>query len=249
MRQWYYNAEGQQHGPLPETEFSRLFETAQLQPDTLVWSEGLAAWTPARDIEGLIPSAYNPPPVPPALPSSASSANIMNKADSSGPQTRPWIRYWARMIDFILFCVIAGLVLGIVYPPALDIPDALFGIIFLFLYNFIEPAMFAAWGTTPGKALLNVKVRNGDGSMLTFSDALSRVFKVWFRGEGLGIPIVALFTQITAYNKLTKQGATSWDQDGNYTVNHQYIQVWRGVLAVLLLVGFIFLAAIGQADI
>ena len=249
MRQWYYNTEGQQRGPVAEPDFIKLFETAHLLSDTLVWTEGLAAWTPARDIEGLVPAAYNPPPAPPPLPSNAPSNFIKDTATSTGPQTRPWIRYWARMIDFMLFCLIAGLILGIVYPPALEIPDALFGVIFLFLYNFVEAAMFAAWGTTPGKALLNIRVRNSNSSKLTFSDALSRVFSVWFRGEGLGIPIVALFTQITAYNKLTKQGFTTWDQVGNFTVSHHNIQAWRGVLAVVLLVGFVFLVAIGQADI
>ena len=249
MRQWYYNVSGQQHGPVPETELTILFETAHILPDTLVWSEGHAAWKPAREIEGLVPTAYNPPPAPPPLSSREQSGVLNITPASSGPQTRPWIRYWARMIDFMLFCFIVAIVLGVIYPPALEIPDALFGILILILYNFIEPVMFAAWGTTPGKALLNVKVRNSNGAKLSFSDAFSRVLKVWFRGEGLGIPIVTFITHIIAYNNLTKQGVTSWDQDGKFTVSHQHIQVWKGALALLLYIGFVALMTIGQLDI
>jgi len=153
------------------------------------------------------------------------------------------------MIDFCLFGILAGVVLSIVYAPALDIPDALFGVLLVFAFVFVEAAMLAAWSTTPGKVLLKVRLRKNDGSRLSYGDALSRAFKVWFRGEGIGIPIVALFTQIHAYNRLTKQGITSWDEDGHFKVSHQTVGAWRTTIAVVVLVGIFFLAAVGNADI
>ncbi len=44
-KQWYYTQEGQTLGPLAEAELRRRLD--QLGPDTLVWTEGLAAWQTA----------------------------------------------------------------------------------------------------------------------------------------------------------------------------------------------------------
>lgn len=210
----------------------------------MVWTEELEEWVVARDVDGLIPPAYKPPPPPTStLPA------YTEDYSPTGEQIRPWVRYWARMIDFFLFCFLAGIVLAFVYAPALEMPDTLFGIVLLFAYVFVEPAMLAAWGTTPGKGLLKVRLRTSEGRKLSYGDALSRTVKVWFRGEGLGIPIVALFTQISAYNRLTKQGVTSWDEEADLKVSHQTIGAWRIIVAVVIMLGMFFLMAIGNADI
>jgi len=152
------------------------------------------------------------------------------------------------MVDFFLFSFLGGFVLASVYEPALGVPDILFGILLLFAYAFVESAMLASWGTTPGKALLRIRLRNSDGTKLSYADGLSRAFKVLIRGQGIGLPLVALFTQIHAYNRLTNQGVTSWDEDGDFDVSHQVIGAWRTILTILILMAFAFLMALGQAS-
>jgi len=247
MRQWYYTQGGQQCGPISEPDIVALFESGQLAPDTMVWTEEMEQWEIARDVDGLISAAFKPPPPPTLQPTV--SATPDTECVPSGEQSRPWVRYWARMVDFFLFALLAGIVLAFVYAPALEIPDALFGVILLFAYVFVEAAMLAAWGTTPGKVILNIRLRNGDGSKLSYADALSRAFNVWFRGEGIGIPIVALFTQISAYNRLMKQGLTSWDEEGSFKVTHRTIGAWRTIVVVLIMLGMFILMAIGSADL
>ncbi len=62
MREWHYHStEGKQVGPYPETEFISFFVNGQLRPETLVWTEGLAQWTPANEIEGLVPNLSQQP--------------------------------------------------------------------------------------------------------------------------------------------------------------------------------------------
>ncbi len=46
---WYYADQGQQIGPVTEERFSELVRTGKIQRDTLVWHEGMAAWTPHRE--------------------------------------------------------------------------------------------------------------------------------------------------------------------------------------------------------
>ena len=48
--EWYYALNGQQHGPVNETEFQRLISTGVIRPDTLVWRNGLAEWQPCANV-------------------------------------------------------------------------------------------------------------------------------------------------------------------------------------------------------
>ena len=166
---------------------------------------------------------------------------------SNGDQVRPWVRLWARTIDVFLFAIIAGSIFGIIAPGILAMPELALGIMFTFGYNFVEPSMLSSWGTTPGKALLRVAVRKSDGSKLNYSEGLNRVFKVWLRGMGLGIPLFTLFAQLNAYNKLTKNGITSWDQEGGIQVMHQKVGFMRVLVALALFFVFVMFMVAGQA--
>ena len=43
---WYYEKAGQRQGPVPETELDALIASGEVVATTLVWSEGMANWTP-----------------------------------------------------------------------------------------------------------------------------------------------------------------------------------------------------------
>jgi len=47
---WYYEVNGETHGPMPEASLLSLFESAQLRPTTLVWRDGLAGWVSAESV-------------------------------------------------------------------------------------------------------------------------------------------------------------------------------------------------------
>lgn len=47
---WYYADQGQQAGPVAEEQFTELVRSGKIQPDTLVWREGMAAWAPCREV-------------------------------------------------------------------------------------------------------------------------------------------------------------------------------------------------------
>lgn len=69
-RAWFL-ARGQQRiGPLPEPELRALADRAELAPDTLLWTDGMPQWAPARAaLPDLFPSL--PPPVPDTAPPTA----------------------------------------------------------------------------------------------------------------------------------------------------------------------------------
>ncbi len=63
---WYYSQEGTRFGPINEDQIRKLIAAHTIRPDSLVWCEGLADWTPAHqtDIRHLLGSATTPPPLP-----------------------------------------------------------------------------------------------------------------------------------------------------------------------------------------
>jgi hypothetical protein len=60
-RDWYYAQNGRQHGPVSEQQVRQMAASGQLQPEDLVWYEGLADWVAAAAVPGLIPPERLPP--------------------------------------------------------------------------------------------------------------------------------------------------------------------------------------------
>jgi hypothetical protein len=63
-RSWFYAAGGQQTGPVGEALLRDLIARGTVTPDTLVWSEGMAAWQKAGEVPGLLSGAAAPPAFP-----------------------------------------------------------------------------------------------------------------------------------------------------------------------------------------
>lgn len=169
---------------------------------------------------------------------------LNNHYTPSGEQIRPWIRYWARMFDFILFTALFVLTILIV--------DAIVGthIGFLFtkneylltatlliLHAFFEAFLLSSRGATFGKSLFKIRLRKSDGEKLSYKEALIRSFKVIVKGMAFGLPLLSLVTMSIAYANLGVN-RTSWDEEGDFIVKHQIIGTQRLILTLLPVVAF-----------
>lgn len=159
------------------------------------------------------------------------------------PQIRPWVRYFARITDIWLFSVVVGFTVAILAPSVLNLPEIVLTIGILFAWVFQESILMTNCGTTPGKWLFKIKVRDSRGKKLSFSDALNRSFSVLFKGFGAGIPIISLFTLLSSRSKLKRDGITIWDEEGGYVVTHEKIGALRSVVITMLFLGFFSLIA------
>lgn len=179
--------------------------------------------------------------VAPASPRVTQDAGVVEQLDTSPPRVRPWIRYWARMLDLYLFGALAGLAYALGHAGAFSAAgeDQAFGLVATLGWVFTEAGLLAAFGTTPGKYLLNIRlVPPGDpASPAAYGTALTRSFRVWWRGIGAGIPLIAFVTMLVAHRRLTRQGACSWDRDGGWRIVHGPVGFARGAAAVLVIVG------------
>lgn len=109
--QYYLARDGHTHGPMTAREFDLLVAQRHLRPADLVWWTGLADWTPAGAIAGLLPPlpraptphlVANPPPTAIAATPQTSAATTASRAPT---------RFWASL----LAATLVGLPIGSMY--------------------------------------------------------------------------------------------------------------------------------------
>lgn len=149
---------------------------------------------------------------------------------------RPWMRYFARTIDITCGGIVLGLTLGWLIPPQLLENTIFVTFASTILTMLIEPVLLSTWGWTPGKSLLCVRVRGAGGVLMSTSEGYVRSWAVALRGMGFAVPIVSLITMNVGYNRLTKHGITTWDEQGQFTVTHRNPGWVRGTVAVLVVI-------------
>lgn len=68
-----------------------------------------------------------------------------------------------------------------------------------FLMVPLEALLLSAFGTTPGKWLMGLRVHSRDGGLLTFSQAMERECAVLSQGQGLEISVWSLWRRYKSY--------------------------------------------------
>lgn len=88
MTEWYYaTADGQRHGPLADAQLRALADAGTIDPQTLVWREGLAQWRPLHEFAVELGLGQLPPPLPAAPGTPPGAPPGMYAAPQ--PQPRP----------------------------------------------------------------------------------------------------------------------------------------------------------------
>lgn len=136
-----------------------------------------------------------------------------------------WARYCAKQIDAALFLLPAVLAtqvtVMIAVPNMVDYngefsgPWQVYGVITLFYVAIIEAISISAFRSTIGKALAGISITAASGGRLNLWRSVARSIRVVIQGLGLGIPLIALITQIVAFQYVQKNGAAGWDKDAN----------------------------------
>lgn len=180
----------------------------------------------------------------------------------------PWRRYFARELDFFLYSTLITVILQLtVRMNFLRASRWLLGLGALLLMAGGETLMLHFWGTTPGKALLGLKVLRDDGSRLSLEQAGQRtVYVAVFYGfaqllQISGVPLFAIggaamliWACWQAYHEkplfwegeqLYLDGSTRerafWDNNRNWLRVAGYLAAWAACIG--LVVGGHLLAA------
>jgi hypothetical protein len=110
-RSWYIANAGTQEGPYSEAQLLNLIAAGQVNADTLVWTDGMAAWQRAGDIPGLMASGHGVPSRP--LPGGASWPDV----HPGGAAVTADFGVWALLGRILLAGI--GLVLVVPAPWAM----------------------------------------------------------------------------------------------------------------------------------
>jgi len=178
----------------------------------------------------------------------AKAENAMLIARSELDRPRPWLRLWARIIDYLWFTVTIWMIIGLALPQsALDwlvklyFKGAPLDPVILLLFVPVEAWMLSRRGTTLGKALLRVQVCRLDGTLPSYKQAIQRSLLVFVKGFAMGLFLLSLFTMSFSRARLLQRGTTSWDETTELRVEHGEPEVWRYVLlfcaALVMLLG------------
>ncbi|MGE9267404.1 MAG: RDD family protein [Verrucomicrobiales bacterium] len=212
--QFWYVKNGEKAGPVEDYEMRSLVRAGEVSAETRVWHEGCDNWLKAEEVELLSgefvllaekeAEANEPPPVP-----------------LSWPEFQPWRRLGARWFDanlyFLLFVSGHLLVMGGI-PEMFSAENPWILILHALPMILMEGALVSQWGTTPGKWLLDMRVRRFDQSLLPVGSSLMRAFRVWILGMGMGLGILMIIGHIAAFVMGKKRGAPLWDLATGYQV-------------------------------
>ncbi len=236
---WFYTIGSRKEGPVTHQELREMYQKGIIDDNTYVWNEGLRDWERISEVASFnLTNVDEPAPVP------RETMAAKEKFTEQHPKPRIWVRFWARIFDYLLFAFVIGVITALMRIPVYNLAYLYLPVIFI--WAIIESILLSTWGTTPGKWLLKVHVRSQDGHKLTFRDSLSRAFSVWFIGVGAGLPIVFLITMIVASVKLSNTGHTTWDRQQSLSVSHGHIGVIRSLIAIVIIAFFILLPMYGQ---
>lgn len=258
MSDFYLRRAGrEQAGPFTEDELRSMAQSGLIPHDAEIRSTLVQLWSPissAPEIASLIddlPSGTadsDPPPVrayaahervhPPSTPS-------LRKPPPFDPNApRPWVRFWARFFDDVLFSTVIAIVLLPLTLGSSSHSDDEFLFLWMivgtailrFVWVFVEAAFLSNFGATPGKMLLQTQVLMHDDQPIPSNTAMGRSFIVYAQGMALGIPFLALLANLLGYIQLTSKGSAPWDRECQTKVVHQKSAPERVFAFIVILV-------------
>lgn len=140
-------------------------------------------------------------------------------SDHQDTVVSPWARFWARQIDLFMVVIISEVVAGLLgfagYMGENLILAALFGtVVFGIMGVLYETALIAFMGTTVGKALFALSVKDRSGRNLSVSESFSRAWRVLWFGNALYLffPWATLFVWWSNYKQAKKGAVSTWDK-------------------------------------
>ena len=125
-------------------------------------------------------------------------------------------RFFARLFDefLMILALIAGMCLAGINPGMVSSLGA--SLAATVLLAFLEPLSLRIFGTTPGKALLGMRLTGPDGKPLPYSEGLSRYVLMMWQGRGFFIPIWSLVQMVRSWLRCRNGEPQPWDDGVAY---------------------------------
>ena len=139
-------------------------------------------------------------------------------ADVIPPIQAPWRRFFARMLDMWLYTTLWSMFLLLVCHVNVARNAAGTGLVStlaaLGMMLFGEPLLLRLWGTTLGKWIMGLYVRDEEGQRLRYQTALDRTMGALWYGMGAWIPVYRLVRLWKSGRACEDGQALPWEADG-----------------------------------
>ena len=190
---------------------------------------------------GLDPGRYLADLDAPALPGEGgpwwekASASALPETDRLPTVCSASRRLFARMFDEMLvrMLLVAGLCLLGYNPTRAALAISFAGVVLL---GVLEPLSLHLWGTTPGKALLGMRLAGMDGKNLPYSEGVTRYLMMLWMGLGFYIPILSLVMILRSAWRCWKEEPQPWDDGVAYTAKPFRLRYAASLVLTVLLV-------------
>jgi uncharacterized RDD family membrane protein YckC len=181
---WYYVDAGQQAGPISEAELTTLANSGKIQPNTLVWRDGMANWLPYSQVKP--GGSLNAPPVISAGPGVAIETSAVGVASVGMAYGGFWIRFAAKILDGLIQDIIS-IPLFLLFSPRISLmgrfgpptPAEIAKLVVVVLLGGVVGICYntfflGKFGATPGKMVCGLKVLTPEGTPISYARALGR---------------------------------------------------------------------------
>ncbi len=240
MRIWIVK-EGEKEGPFEEYQLRGRIQSGDLDADTPAWYEGMEKWGCLRDITVFAGEfdAKKGADVEELLEALEPFLEKGKEEELPTPYRGLKRRFFARWVEILVYQTLLFALFVLTGKDLYDfIGNQSFLIFHLIPLFLLEAWILSQWGTTPGKALMRLKVETGDGASLSYLKALLRTARVWFLGVGALMPLLLLIGHVLGAISVKKFGAALWDfRSKQYVVKTGKVsgRSW-GTVALLIVV-------------
>ncbi len=203
MSDWYYLKNSERHGPVTGDTITTLLQAGKVAEDTMVWTGGMDSWRPLREMRssphqnsaldtmvqcGVCgktgPAKLFIPTATGRLCKSCSPSETILPSATEIRYAGFWIRAVAVIVDSLILAIPAYIIsmlqtafLGSGQSVAVMLLGALYSVSANFAVGMAYEVYFlGTYSATPGKMLLNLKVRTADAEKIGYVRALGRYF-------------------------------------------------------------------------
>jgi len=151
---------------------------------------------------------------------------------------KPFTRFLARALDYsIFYCFF---ILPLFFTALLDHDTLHLACVLLVPFFWIpfEALFISLLGTTPGKALLGIHIRDSNCKKLSLKPSFKRSFITWIKGVGCNLPILNIYLAVKRFRQMKAQGVAPWDSQDVTQFYHKKKKRLRTIISSLLMVIF-----------
>ena len=162
----------------------------------------------------------------------------INNGEKTCPH--PFRRFAARILDTTLMTLIGGAILRLGFRVNVGISLKMVAyceIIFWLFEMMIEPLLLTTFGTTPGKFIMGIRIRDmKTKNKLDIKQAYIRALKLAWQGFGFMIPIYTVFKRAMSFLRCRMDDTMPWDNGIDVElVDESPARIALVIIAVVLL--------------